>query len=391
MAIFSPRSSFAPRSPGPWRARLFSVPAFLRGTRPVFLAFLASRLVIIGCIILSQTVVLPGSFGRPNGLLRVFLQWDAGWYLDIVRDGYTFDPSRPTTMGFLPFYPMLVKLASFLVPDPGVAGVWVANLCLLAAGCLLQALIKLEYKDPRVSHAAVMFLMFSPVSYFFSSAYTESTFLMLALASFLAARKQQWLIAGLCGMCLSATRQVGLLITLPLLVEYLHQSWSGGVKLRALWHPRILLLGLVPLGFVLFMLYGYLQFNDFFAFFHATAHWGRKLTSPLRTLDTLPTNPPFHQWLFLGLFLVGISVWSVGLFCKLRPSYSVYAALLITTYVCSNSMEAMPRSLSVVFPLFIVLGLLATRFDWTYEPMLCSSIALLTLCTILSAAGFWMT
>jgi hypothetical protein len=286
---------------------------------------------------------------------------------------------------------MLVKLTTFLVPDPKVAGVLVANLCLLVAGCLLQALIKLEYKDSRISHSAVMFLMFSPVSYFFSSAYTESTFLMLALGSFLAARKRQWLLASLFGMCLSATRQVGLLIILPLLVEYLHQSWSGGVKLRALWPPRFLLLGLVPLGFLLFMLYGYLRFNDFFAFFHAAAHWGRKLTSPLQTLGTLPTNPPFHQWLFLGLFVAGISVWIAGLFCKLRPSYSVYAALLITIYICSNSMEAMPRTLSVVFPLFIIMGLIATRFDWTYEPMLCSSIALLTLCTILWSNGFWMT
>ncbi len=375
----------AARTWGGWR------PGFLRGMGPVFLAFLSSRLLILGIVLLSQTIVLPGPFGQAPGLFRFFLQWDAGWYLDIVRDGYSFQPGQQTTMGFLPFYPIMVKLASFVVRDIAIAGILVANLSLLAAGCLLQALIRLDHQDPRVGHIAVTLLMFNPVSFFFSSAYTESTFLMLALGSFFAARNQRWLIAGLLGMCVSATRQVGLLITLPLLVEYLHQNWPSPIKVRTLFQPRILLLGFVPVGLLLFMLYGWVAFGDFFAYFHTVALWGRKFTSPAATLATLPSNPVFHQWLFLGLFLVAGFTWGAGIFMRIRPSYSIYAVLLLAICICSNTMEAMPRCLSVVFPLYIALALLTRRFEWLYEPILASSIVLLTLCTVLSANGFWMT
>jgi hypothetical protein len=66
-------------------------------------------------------------------------------------------------------------------------------------------------------------------------------------------------------------------------------------------------------------------------------------------------------------------------------------ALLTSVYLCSGTLEAMPRYFSVEFPLFIVIGLIVARFERAYEPLLAASIALLTLCTVLSANGYWMT
>lgn len=363
-----------------------------RGTRPVFVSFFTSRLLIFGIILLSRLIVRPGYYiSDRGGLLRVLTQWDGGWYLEIAQYGYSFSAERASSMGFFPFYPIEVKLASLVVGNFALAAVLVSNFCFLVAGLLLQALVRIDYKDPKISDAAVLFLMFSPVSFFFSSAYTESTFLMLLLAAFLAARKQRWALACILGMCVSATRNVGFWITVPLFLEYLRQIWTPTVDLRALLHPRILLFGLVPLGFVFFMLYGYIAFNNFFAFLQATAVWGRSFTSPLKTFATLPLNPPFHQWLFVIVLTAGICLWIIGFFFKLRLSYMVYAGLLIGTYICSNTLEAIPRSLSVVFPLFIVMGLLAARYESTREPLLASSIAILTICTVLAANGFWMT
>lgn len=372
----------------PWLA---ATRELLRGTQPVFVAFVASRLLIFGIIGLSMLIVRPGYYSDAGGPLRVLTRWDGGWYLEIARNGYQFSAAQQSSMGFFPFYPILVKLASFVFRDFALAAVLVSNVCFLAAGLLLQALIKIDYKDSRISNAAVMFLMFSPVSFFFSSAYTESTFLMLVLAAFLAARKQKWLLACILGMLVSATRNVGFWIAVPLFLEYLRHIWAPGFTLRALFHPRILLFGLVPLGFVFFMLYGYIRFENFFAFLQATAVWGRSFTSPLNTFATLPTNPRFHQWLFVLVLTGGVCLWAAGFFFKIRASYLVYAGLLIGTYVCSNTLEAIPRSLSVVFPLFLVMGLLAARFDWMRETLLAASVAILTICTVLTANGFWMT
>lgn len=59
--------------------------------------------------------------------------------------------------------------------------------------------------------------------------------------------------------------------------------------------------------------------------------------------------------------------------------------------LCGNSLEAIPRYLSILFPLFIVLGVVAVRFRWSYELIFASSTVLLTICTVLSANGYWMT
>jgi hypothetical protein len=337
-------------------------------------------------------VMVRAAYWHPGGLLSVLTQWDGElWYIGIVRNGYTFSTNGPSSLPFFPFYPLLVKLVSFVFRDLRIAAILTSHACLIAAGFFLHALVRIDYKDPRVARAAVMFLMFSPVSFFFSNAYTESTFLMLATGSFLAARKGHWLVASLAGMCLAATRNVGLLITLPLFIEYVRQVWRPGVTARELFHPRVLLLALVPLGLGLYMLYGYLRFGDPLAFVHAAAIWGRKFTSPQVTLATVKNYNLFYGWLFLGTIGFSLLLWGVGLALKIRASYLVYMALLTSVYLCSGTLEAMPRYFSVEFPLFIVIGLIVARFERAYEPLLAASIALLTLCTVLSANGYWMT
>lgn len=329
---------------------------------------------------------------HPGGVMSVLMQWDGDlWYVSIARRGYDFTQGGLAPFPFFPFYPLLVKLVSFVFRDMRVASLLTSHLCLLAAGLLLNALIRMDYKDPRVSRAAVMFLMFSPVSFFFSSAYTESTFLMLALGSFLAARQGKWVVACLLGMCLSATRNVGLVITLPLFIEYVRQTWRPGDDVRLLFHPRLLLFGLVPLGIGFYMLYTYMKFNDPLAFVHASAAWGRRFTSPIETLATFRTYEPFYRWFFAGAMVSAVAVWAIGIFLRMRASYLVFAALLTATYLCASTMEAWPRFLSVEFPLFIILGVLVARWRWSYEPLLGISVGLLTLCTMLSASGYWIT
>jgi len=366
--------------------------ALLRHWQWVVVAFVASRLLIFAVIHFSRVVFVPGTFWHPGGVMSVLLQWDGElWYVNIARNGFSYSPILPSSMGFFPFYPLLIKIASFVFLDYRVAALVVSHLCFLAAGLLLNALINLDYDNPRVNRAAVMFLMFSPVSFFFSNAYSESTFLMLALAAFLAARRARWFLAVLCGMFLAATRNAGFLITLPLFVEYLSQNWRPSMGWRRLFHPRILLFGLVPLGFVSFLAVGYVLFGDPFAYVNATAVWGREFSSPLKTFASLQWLPQFHGTLFVTVLSAGLVLWGLGIFFRVRASYMVYAAMLISIYLCGASLEAIPRYLSVVFPLFITLGLLAARFEWSYLPLLSASTALLTLCTILSATGYWIT
>ncbi len=364
---------------------------FSRNAIAVLVPFAGSRLLIAALLSLSPSVVVRGAFWHPGDLLARLTQWDSVYYLHIARHGLFYSPETRGTVGFFPFYSFLVRIAAFVFHDYRVAAVVVANGCLLVAGFLLHRLVRIDFADRRIADASVMFLMFSPVSFFFSTAYSESTFLMFAVASFLAAFRGRWFTAGLCGMCLAATRNVGFLLAVPLGLEYLRQTWDRQRPFAALVNPRILSIALVPTGLLLFMLVCYLQGGDAFAYTHASAGWGRKLVWPLRTLSTAKTVPLFYGILFGGTVVAGVSLWFAGLLFRMRATYLIWAALLILTYLCSNSLEAIPRYLSVVFPLFIVLAIATTRYPWSYLPALACSVALLTVCTILLANGYWMT
>ena len=359
--------------------------------RSVLFAFAISRLVVLVILVFGRGVIGRGWFWQPGDTLGAFTQWDSVYYLHIARHGYFHSPATSDTVAFFPMFPLLTRAASLIFHDFRAAGVATANICLLVSGVLLHRLVRVDFADRRVADAAVTFLMFSPVSFFFSVAYTEATFLMFAIATFLAAVRGRWWLAGVCGMCLAATRNVGFWVAIPLFLEHLRQAWDAQRPLKVLFHRRLLAIALVPLGLALFMLLGYWKGNDLLAFSHAGAKWGRVLVTPLQTLSTAKYNDPFYQWLFLGALTLAGLAWCAGAVIRLRLSYLVWATLLVGTYLCSNSLEAIPRYLSVVFPFFIVAGIIAVRFPAAYEPLLAVSVMLLTLCTLLLANGYWMT
>ena len=365
--------------------------SFFEGWRCVLITFVASRLVIVGVILLSKTIVVPGQYSHPGGLLSILTHWDGGWYLRIAEEGYSFQPGKPSSIGFFPFYPVLIWMFSSVFVKASIAAVFLSNAFLLAAGLILNALVRIDYRDAAISCAAVTLLMFSPVSFFFSSAYSESTFLLLSIGAFYAARRGNWLVACLCGAALSATRNIGVLIAIPLFVEYVRQVWKPGAGLRPFLTPRTLLFSLIPVGLVVFLVVNYVKFGDPFAYVKATAVWGRYFVPPWRTLANAQSFPQFYLWLFFGTLAAAILTWIGGFFVRIRASYMVWAGLLLAVYLCGNSLEAIPRYLSILFPLYVVLGVVAIRFPWSYEVIFASSTVVLTICTILSANGYWMT
>lgn len=360
--------------------------------RPVLIAFVVSRALVFAVILMSRLIMVRAASWHGGGLLSMLEQFDGElWYMSIARHGYFFSTTETSPTPFFPLFPILLRITSFVFHDLRVAAFIEPHACLLVAGILLHYLTKTDYADPSVSRAAVVFLMFSPSAIFFSSAYSESTFLLLATGSFLAAFKRHWLLACILGMCLSATRNVGVLIGVPLFVEYCRQQWTRRGRLSDLFHPRLLLLALVPLGLAAYMLFSYLQFGDALAFVHASKVWGRRFTSPTETITNLGNFAYIHRWVNLGTMLAALILLAAGVWLQLRLSYLAWCVLLTVTYLCASSIEAWPRFLSIEFPLYIAMGLLTARLRWSYEPLIASSIALLVIGTVLSANGYWWT
>ena len=72
--------------------------------------------------------------------------------------------------------------------------------------------------------------------------------------------------------------------------------------------------------------------------------------------------PVYLRWNNGGVFIVAFLIWIAGIFARVRFSYLIWTALLMTIYICGSSLEGVPRYLSVAFPLFIILGIISARF-----------------------------
>ncbi|MEK6823038.1 MAG: mannosyltransferase family protein [Nanoarchaeota archaeon] len=361
-----------------------------RRVRDIVALFFVSRLVMAAIAYLSSLVIVKGAWWQEFGT-NIFVRWDVLWYLRIVKNGYAYIPGHQSSIHFFPLYPLLVKAVSFITGHPLLVGIVLSNLFLLAASFLLYSLCRQDYDD-AVAFGAVRFLLICPVSFFFSIMYSESLFLLFVLGAFYAARKRQWMLASVLGFLCALTRSVGFLIVVPLLVEYFHlEGRSIRQALREI-RADMLWLALVPMGLVTFMLYTYLRFGDMFAPLNQSALWNQRLAF-FTTTFTNPAElalPLFNRIIFYGAVVVTLLLIILLIIKKVRASYVVYCAWFLWFYVSASILEAMPRYVSVLFPLYIGAALLARDKTWDFF-LTSTSVVLLGLFTTLFVNGYWFT
>ncbi|SNY53477.1 mannosyltransferase family protein [Paractinoplanes atraurantiacus] len=240
--------------------------------RPWRAAFLGALAVWSASVVVHLAV---GAFAwltyRGNGpapdLWSVALAWngwDAGHYVRIAESGYHLGPGFPA---FFPLYPMLIHLFG---GGPGAA-LFVAHASAYGALVLLYRLADYEF-GPRVAQRAAWYLAVFPMGFFLFIGYNESLFLLLVVGALYAARRGHWWLAGTLGAFSSATRLFGLLLILPLAVEYLRQ--------RGRMRADVLSLALVPLGVVGYSVYCLIELGSPVQFSIAQDEWGRRYTFP---------------------------------------------------------------------------------------------------------------
>src|SRR3954454_21113688 len=159
--------------------------------------------------------------------IDVWARWDSDWFLRIAENGYTWPSSTPA---FFPLYPLLVAgLGWLLLGHYLLAGVVVS----LAAGSfafvLLYRLTCLRLGEEAARHT-VLFLALAPTSLFFGAVYSESLFLLLAVAPFLLAERGRFWQAGTAAGLALLTRSAGVAL-LPALVVL---AWRRPDRWRSL-------------------------------------------------------------------------------------------------------------------------------------------------------------
>ncbi len=364
--------------------------------RKIAALFLGSRILIWAVAGVSLAVVAKGPyFSQQTPGQGWFMRWDAGLYLILATQGYHVDPVAHTgNVNFLPLYPLLVyvgSLGGWL--KPWVVGYLVSLACLGGACVWLWKAVARERGDARLATLAVAFLLFGPVSFFFSTLYSESLFLLLAVGSLDSARRGRWWWAGILGALASLTRSIGVILIIPLLWQWFESARRAGRR----GPPAALQIAacLLPVtGFLLYCGYLGVRFGDPLAYFHTQdAGFGRHFAwfYGLFARESFSGQALFYQIWFASTVVTAFGLLLGGVLFRIPVAWSVFGLSALCIYVSSRLVESLPRYCSVIFPLYLVLALVARRWPRLALPLLTFSAALLALSVILFVNGYWFT
>ena len=317
---------------------------------------------------------------EPPGFLNYWAHWDGAWYSEIATKGY--GARDPQSTAFFPLFPLLVGIGnSALGGGPALWGVLVSLAATLFATYFVYRVAE-KLGGAPVARAATLSFSFFPTAFFLNAPYTEALFVAFTVGSYWAAYvRRDLLLAGLLGALAAATRNLGVLLLVPLLYEWLRHRREFGLR-------GLLALGLVPAGLLGYAAFLRARFGDPLLFAkQQKAYWGRELADPGETLGRawtaaadgtryvldpatlfLSRDPVGAlsasntlNLLFLALFLV---LMGIG-FAVLPPGLSAYTfaitLLPVLTPTPAFPLMSLPRFMLGAFPLFLVLGYVLSR------------------------------
>ncbi len=300
-------------------------------------------------------------FTRHAHWLDPLFQWDGPWYWSIVKDGYSYDPDTASNVAFFPLYPLLVKLASFVIGDTILSGFIVSNLCLLFAGVMLYKLCEGEGWGRDIARKSVLYMFIFPTGFFASAYYTEGLFLLLTVSTFYFARRRAWFPACLLAALAGATKIYGVLLAIPLGIEYFGIQSKRPFVTRRKPGRDIFWFALIPMGVTAFMGFMYLRFGNAMAFVQTQVHWNRVSLTLGATYESLLRVNRFDQLLILGSLVILAVCMGELLMRRIPLSYVSFIVAVILLVMVSGTLVSVQRYVSGLFPVFVGVAFVAQR------------------------------
>ncbi len=326
--------------------------------------------LLVDVIYLLLVSVIPKPLDQPQGI-QFWLCLDSDHYINIARDGYlsTGDRSRIVELVFLPGYPLLVRLVSFVVRNELYAGLVTSGLCFASMGCAFYKLLRLDF-DHKTAMRTIKYLLICPGVFFFVAPMSESLYLLVCILCLYWVRTGKVALGCIAGAVASFTRSVGLALVVPVFFELVHQGAQYADARSIRRHiGRSTSLLIIPLGFAAYCAISYfvsgnpLQFMEY-----QSNHWGQefgyffaKVADQFeRVIKCCELRHPnlIGMWLpnfiscFGSLVIMNITV------KKLRPTYTAWFVIYYAFTIGATALLSGPRYLLVCFPLMLSLGLL---------------------------------
>ena len=305
-----------------------AVPRGFRIPLAATLVLIPAAFLVLGLLIryfaYANTVSDASIAGFPMGMCR----WDCGWYIYLAEHGYHPFPTpgmnAAGNWAFFPLMPMLVGLLHFAIPIQTMTLATVVSIAMSFATARLAW--PLFRQDLRAYTLFARYLLAGPWSIYFTTFMTEAAFILLTTGVLVALDRRAYLGAGIVAGLLSATRIVGVFMTVAMLAQLLGEHRAAGKTWRSfvaeiLRRPDIVLgLLLAPLGAFIYMAFLNWWIGDGLAFVHVQRAWSRSYGSPLTFIWEALTTWPQGTWVptspqqlavavITGFVLIGLLFW----------------------------------------------------------------------------------
>jgi len=350
-----------------WRSFLFSVAYY----SPFFISNFGDRF--------PYKMIL-ANFNLPYPLWT-FANFDGVYYIRIAQDGY----EQEFTQAFFPFYPILIKLFSYITFDNFLFSSLVLSNVAFLAGLILFYRMVCKIYDKKIAAWSAAFVLTFPTSFYFGSAYSESLFFLLIISYFYLIYKKRIILASLVGAFASATRLIGIFLI-----------FSRKPKLKI---SNILPILIIPTGLLSYMLYLTLVFKNPFYFISAQQVFGQERSVQgivllpqifwryFKIITTTSGVPLMNASLELisTVFALALLIFA---YKKVKREWLVFSLLAVLLPTLSGTLVSMPRYILVAFPIYVVLAQI--RSTLTKVVLLSIFLTALAVLTLFYTRGYWI-
>lgn len=309
-------------------------------------------------------------FGEALQAQEVWDKFDSEWYIKLAEEGYPkkdFSDQKMETWGFMPLYPMSIKLVSKVFgPHYFWIGIVLSNIYSFAALLIIYKLLKEKFGQ---GFDTMILVLVCAGSFYLSVVYAEGLFVLLTSLVFYLSHKKKFSWALIFAGLATITRIQGCLLYLvPVIEIFITQKKNFYKYLPALF------LSSLPLFALMF----YLQqtSGEPLAFLKIQNAWGSKDLYPLQGfIGLVQGERPITSFINISFWLMSLAV----VFHKRKFMPVSYLIFTLAYFLLSTSNEVVygtTRYMLGVVPIFVAV---AMSNKYIYQAFLVINALFLTL------------
>ena len=361
--------------------------------------WLGTRVLTLVAALVGGWAAVSASNDPPSTYVELWNRWDTRWFESIAVYGYVgpyvsdFE-NFEYNVAFFPGVPMIMRAGTALGLSATATGIVISLIASLVAAAALVHLSQ-SAGDRQARYAAVAFLV-APTAVFLTAAYTEALFCAFAFWAWVWAKRQAWLVSGLLAGAAGLVRPNGLFLAAGLLVLFALAGPHRSVREWLRGWP--LLLPAVSAG--LYFSYLRILTGSWTTWSDAQSDfWERSLVDPFTALRNTyeliwtfsPTGEPSSRMVTEIIAMAFLIAVTVVLASKRWWPEAVYTGVTALSLGTSTMYHSVPRTLVVIFPLWVLLGLWMARWRWFRWTFIAASLPALALVSLLFTRNQWIS